>query len=214
MTDPRFTASFWDRRYSRSTRAWSGRPNAALTEQVTALTPGTALDAGCGEGADAIWLATQRWQVTGVDFSAQALRRAAAHTPADVAPCLIWRQSDVLAWSVARNDQSPPVGYDLVTAAFLHFPRPLRRRVFAALAARVTPGGSLVIVGHHPSDMDTSMPRPPEPDLFYTAEDLAADLPGHAWTIHTRRARPREDETPTGESVTVHDTVLRAQRNG
>jgi trans-aconitate methyltransferase len=213
MTDPRFTAAFWDQRYSGSTRVWSGRPNAALTEQVTALTPGTALETGCGEGADAIWLATQGWQVTGVDFSAQALHCAAAHTPAHFAPRLTWRQADVLAWNVERDDQSPPVGYDLVTAAFLHFPRPLRRRVFAALAARVAPGGSLVIVGHHPSDMDTSMPRPPEPDLYYTAEDVAADLPQLAWTIHTRQARPREDQTPTGESVTIHDTVLRAQRH-
>jgi SAM-dependent methyltransferase len=140
-------------------RVWSGRPNLALTEQVVALTPGTALEVGCGEGADAIWLAAQGWQVTGVDFSAQALHRAAAHTPAQVAP-----------------------------------------------------GGSLMIVGHHPSDMNTSIPRPPEPDLYYTAEDLAADLPQHAWIIHTRLARPRKDAAPTGEAVTIHDTVLRAQR--
>jgi SAM-dependent methyltransferase len=212
MTDPRFTAAFWDQRYSGSTRVWSGRPNPALTEQVAALTPGTALEVGCGEGADAIWLAIQGWQVTGVDFSAQALHRAAAHTPAHLAARLTWSQSDVLTWDAERDGHSSVAGYDLVAAAFLHFPRPLRRRVFKALAAQVAPGGSLMIVGHHPSDMNTSIPCPPEPDLYYTAEDLAADLPQHAWIIHTRQARPRKDAAPTGEAVTIHDTVLRAQR--
>jgi SAM-dependent methyltransferase len=212
MTDPRFTAAFWDQRYSGPARVWSGRPNPALTEQVAALTPGTALEVGCGEGADAIWLATQGWHVTGVDFSARALHRAAAHTPDHLTARLTWRQSDVLAWDAEPDGNSPATSYDLVTTAFMHFPSTLRRRAFAALAARVAPGGSLVVVGHHPSDMDTCIPRPPEPDLYYTADDLAADLPQHAWVTPTRQARPRTDTAPNGEAVTIHDTVLRAQR--
>ncbi|GAA4574035.1 hypothetical protein [Planotetraspora kaengkrachanensis] len=69
-----------------------------------------------------------------------------------------------------------------------------------------------MIVGHHPGDLDTAMPRPPEPGLFYTADDLAADLPGHVWTVITRTARPRTATTPDGTPVIVHDTVLTARR--
>lgn len=207
-TDPRYEAAFWDQRYNTPNPLWSGQPNPALVEEVTALTPETALEAGCGEGADAIWLAQAGWQVTGTDFSAQALARAAGHTPAALAGRLTWQQADIRTWT--PDDDAPR--YDLVTASFLHFPSPLRRAVFAALAARVAPGGHLVIIGHHPSDLDTAMPRPPEPDIFYTADDLIDDLPATAWKAVTRTARPRTTTTPDGRHVTIHDTVLTAQR--
>ncbi|MEV5410055.1 class I SAM-dependent methyltransferase [Thermopolyspora sp. NPDC052614] len=210
MTDSRFTAAYWDERYGSTQRLWSGDPNAALVEEAAALTPGTALEAGCGEGADSLWLASQGWQVTAVDFSAQALRRAEAHTPEHLADRITWRQDDVRSWSAEPGDDA--AAYDLVTAAFLHFPSVVRRRVFAALAARVAPGGHLLIIGHHPSDLGTAVPRPPEPDLFYTADDLAADLPASRWAVLTRSARARTATAPDGEPATIHDTVLHARR--
>ncbi|MGY4920604.1 class I SAM-dependent methyltransferase [Streptomyces sp. 900116325] len=152
------------------------------------------------------WLAGQGRQVTGVGFSAQALNRAAEHTPAHLAGRVTWQQADI-------RDGQPGEGprYDLVTASFNHFPRPVRQTVFAALAARVTPEGHLVIVGHHPSDLNTTMPRPPEPGLFYTADDLAADLPEREWKVLTRTARPRAATMPDGTPVTIHDTVFTAR---
>ncbi|MET7990725.1 hypothetical protein ABZU76_07420 [Amycolatopsis sp. NPDC005232] len=69
-----------------------------------------------------------------------------------------------------------------------------------------------MIVGHHPSDLDTAVPRPPEPGLFYTAADLAAELPVREWTVLTRAAHPRATTTPDGTPVTIHDTVLTGQR--
>ncbi|MFJ9033691.1 class I SAM-dependent methyltransferase [Streptomyces sp. NPDC102274] len=204
--DPRFSAAFWDQRYSGTGQVWSGEPNPALVEEVSFLPPGTALEVGCGEGADAIWLAGQGWQVTGVDFSSQALDRAAGHTPAHLAGRVTWQQADIRDWQPVEG----PL-YDLVTACFSHFPQPLRESVFAALAGRVAPEGHLVIVGHHPSDLDTPMPRPAEPGLFYTADDLAADLPEREWKVLSRTARPRAATTPDGTPVTIHDTVFTAR---
>ncbi|MCW2898536.1 MAG: Methyltransferase type 11 [Streptosporangiaceae bacterium] len=205
--DPRFSAAFWDQRYSSTDQVWSGTPNPALVDEVSSLAPGTAVDVGCGEGADAIWLAGQGWQVTGVDFSTRALDQAAEHTPLHLARRLAWQHADIRDWQLGDED-----GYDLVTASFNHFPLPVRRAVFAALAARVAPQGHLVIVGHHPSDLDTAMPRPSQPGLFYTADDLADDLPDGDWKVLTRAARPRAATTPDGASVTIHDTVFTAQR--
>jgi 2-polyprenyl-3-methyl-5-hydroxy-6-metoxy-1,4-benzoquinol methylase len=68
--------SAWDERYSEHAQMWSGRPNGTLLVEVVALTPGTALDVGCGEGGDAVWLAEHGWRVTGLDVSQAALTRA------------------------------------------------------------------------------------------------------------------------------------------
>src|SRR5215212_1558411 len=75
---------FWEDRYRRRRPVWSGRPNPVLVDVVGSLRPGTALDLGCGEGGDAIWLARQGWRVTAVDISTTALDRAAADAPQPV----------------------------------------------------------------------------------------------------------------------------------
>lgn len=205
--DSIFNVDYWDQRYSEARPVWSGDPNPVLVEEVAPLAPGTALEVGCGEGADAIWLAGHGWQVTGVDFSAQALARAAERVPASLAGRTRWERADIRDWQL---DDGPR--YDLVAASYLHFSGTLRRRVFATLATRVASGGHLLIVGHHPSDLDTAMPRPPEPDLFYTADELAQELPAGDWEVRTRAARPRVATTPDGTPVTIHDTVLTARR--
>ena len=109
----------------------------------------------------------------------------------------------------------PASSYDLVTAAFIHLPAGDRRRVYTGLADAVAPGGSFVVAAHHPSDVGV-VPRPPHPELFFTAEDLVADLPGgeEAWEVVTAEARPRPGTHPDGHPVTLHDTVLHARRRG
>ena len=70
-------AQYWEERYSTATQVWSGRANASVVAVASELTPGTALDLGCGEGGDSLWLAEQGWRVTGVDISPTAVRRGA-----------------------------------------------------------------------------------------------------------------------------------------
>ncbi len=203
--DERFTAPYWDERYGSATRIWSGNPNPQLVREIAGLEPGTALDAGCGEGADAHWLARQGWRVTAMDVSTIALERGAAHAEAEIADRITWRQADLTNWQ-------PEDSYDLVNAQFIHFPPELREPVYARLAAAVAPGGTLLVVAHHPSDMHTSMHRPSEPDLFFTAEELAESLDGKEWEIVTTAARPRSTTDPEGRETTIRDTVLRARR--
>ena len=75
-----FSQQFWDERYAAHDRVWSGRPNPRLVEHATELPPGLALDVGCGEGADVVWLAEHGWRATncfccGAFWSLMALRR-------------------------------------------------------------------------------------------------------------------------------------------
>ncbi|KAA2253865.1 class I SAM-dependent methyltransferase [Solihabitans fulvus] len=205
-----FDEQYWEERYGSSTAVWSGRPNSQLVADVADLAPGTALDAGCGEGADSIWLAVRGWRVTAVDFATAALRRAEEHAEAfdqDAAARISWVRRDLLT-------AVPPVEgtFDLVSAQFMQFPPEQRGPLFAGLAVSVAPGGTLLIVGHHPVDLETTSHRPPVPEMFYSAEEIADSLDPERWEILAADTRPRLTNHAEGRETTIHDAVLRARR--
>jgi SAM-dependent methyltransferase len=202
-----FTQEFWDDRYRSAGRLWSGQPNPQLVAQAAGLAPGQALDAGCGEGADAIWLASRGWTVTAVDVSAVALERAAAHAAAqgdEIAGRIAWRREDLLTWDPGSRR------FDLVSAQFMHLPDADSRH--ARLAAAVRPGGTLLIVAHHPDDARVNVGRPGHVHRFPSAAQLAAALDPGDWEILVATAVGRSATDLDGQPVTVQDTVLRARR--
>jgi len=205
-----FEQDGWEQRYRAKPAIWSGRPNPQLVAGATGLAPGRALDVGCGEGADAIWLAERGWQVTAVDIATTALERAAAHAAAagpQVAARIDWIHADL-------RRQPPAEGaYDLVSSQFMQLPGEARRDLFARLAAAVAPGGTLLIVGHHPSDLHTTAHRMHFPDMMFTAEQVAAALDPNTWQVLAAEARPRPAVDPEGRDITIHDAVLLARRH-
>ena len=206
---PVMDRAFWEQRYSASDRVWSGNPNPQLVAEATDLTPGTALDVGAGEGADSIWLASQGWTVTAVDISSVALDKGRAESEArgtELAERIEWLQADL------TDDWVPPARYDLVTAQFMHLPPEHRLPLYERLAAAVSPGGHLLIVGHHPHDMATSMHRPTVASMYFTAEQLA-DALGEGWEVLVTEARPRDTVDPDGRDTVIHDAVLLARRS-
>jgi SAM-dependent methyltransferase len=199
--------TFWDGMYRRHAAVWSGDPNPQLVTEVSDLRPGSALDVGCGEGADAVWLAERGWRVTAVDISSVALERArAAEVGADVARRIEWVHADLVGGA------PPAASYDLVSAQFMQLPPAPRAVLFRRLAAAVKPRGTLLIVGHHPSDLQTTARRPPLPELLYTAADVVAILEPDDWEIVVEASRARNAVDPDGRAIAVHDTVLRARR--
>jgi len=193
----------WDERYRAKPEIWSGNPNAVLVAEAADLQPGTALDAGAGEGGDAFWLASRGWKVTAADISGVAIERAAKRA-GERGLAISWLQAD-LAKTPA------PGSYDLVTAHFLHVPKSEQQPLFRHLAAAVAPGGTLLVVGHDLSDM-AKMPRPDLAEYGWTAREVTAAL-GEGWTIEAAEARPRQAAGPDGDQVTIHDAVLRARRD-
>jgi cyclopropane fatty-acyl-phospholipid synthase-like methyltransferase len=203
-----FDEAYWEERYQTAAAVWSGEPNRQLVAETAELPPGTALDAGSGEGADAIWLAGRGWRVTAVDFATTALERGAqAATAAGVADRIGWVHADLRSWT-------PPEQYDLVSAQFFHLSPPERGVVFAALAAAVAPGGRLLLVGHDVSDLESEAHRPHAPERFFTAAEVATSLDPAEWEVVTAatRRRPALDHEAEHHGVTVADTVLVARR--
>lgn len=202
-----FTQATWDARYAESDRIWSGRPNPRLVEQVTGVAPGTALDVGAGEGADAVWLASQGWRVTATDISEVALRRTTAHAAeAGVADRVTTLHHDVL------GDAPLPGGFDLVSAQYLHPPTARFAATLGRLGAAVRPGGLLLVVGHHPDDVTSGVRSGHgHPELLFTPDRVVAVLPVDAWDVRVAEAQPRTVEGDDGP-VTVTDTVVLAAR--
>lgn len=209
MPENQLDEELWDERYRSRPALWGGEPNRHLVGEAAELEPGLALDVGCGEGADAIWLARRGWRVDGVDVSGVALRRAAEHADragAEIAGRITWLHENLTAWDPGRGR------YDLVSAQYMHLPPPERDVLFRGLAEAVAPGGTLLIVGHHPTDLQTTVPRPPRPELFFTGADVVALLDPDGWDVVTEAAVARSVTDPDGRAVTVHDTVVRARR--
>ncbi|WP_190394502.1 SAM-dependent methyltransferase [Nocardiopsis deserti] len=199
---------FWNERYRSQEKVWSGRPNRHLVAEAADLGPGRALDVGSGEGADAIWLAERGWRVTALDISTVALDKGAAHARergGDVPGRITWKRADVTRWSPDED------AFDLVTSQFMHLRKHWRARFFAALASAVAPGGELLVVAHHPRDLEEGVPRPPDPDLFHTGDEVVAALPRGEWTVLADEARAGT-VVMGEETYTVHDLVVRARR--
>ena len=195
-----FDEASWEERYRTAPALWSGRANPQLVAEAAALPPGRALDAGSGEGGDALWLAGRGWQVTAVDFSTVALARAAAQAERlDVG--VDWVHADLTRWA------PPAAAFDLVSAQYFHLPPHDRAPALARLAAAVAPGGSLLVVGHRPSELHTGMP-----EMFFTAQQIAVTLDPVAWDVVVCEDRPRTASGPAGHELPVADAVLRARR--
>ncbi|HST66308.1 MAG TPA: methyltransferase domain-containing protein [Mycobacteriales bacterium] len=188
----------WEERYGGTTAVWSGHPNRWLVHEASGLAPGTALDAGCGEGGDALWLAAHGWRVTAVDFAAAGLARAAA---ADPDGQVQWVRADLRSWI-------PPASYDLVSVQFLHPAADVRAAVLARLAAAVAPGGTLLVVGHNVAGMGGHHPD----GMYPGAAELAAELDPAGWEIVAEdRQRPATGHE-TDHGTTLTDAVLVARR--
>jgi len=200
-----FEPSSWEERYTGDQNVWSGKPNPQLVAEASKLEPGTALDVGCGEGGDVIWLAQQGWTVTGADFSANGLARAAKHAEeAGVADRTDWWQVD--ARSFAADGRS----YDLVTTHFLHPPDGGMVDVARRLAQAVAPGGHLLVVGHAPSGVFTHLTKGHR-DAMFLAEDLLPALPADFEPVVVEQ-RPRT-MVRDGVTVDVYDATLLARRD-
>lgn len=137
------TKEHWERHYGERERVWSGRVNVQFADVVADLTPGRALDLGCGEGADAVWLAERGWDVVAVDISDTALDRArGAAKSRGVADRIEFRQMDL-------SDAFPDGAFDLISSQFLHSTVYLdRQNALCNALAALRRGGHLIIVDH------------------------------------------------------------------
>jgi SAM-dependent methyltransferase len=200
---PAFGSQWWEQHYQ-GHEAARGAPGPHMVAELTGLPVGTALDAGCGTGADAVWLAQQGWEVTAIDISGTAVGQAetfAADQAPDVAARISWLVADLTVWE-------PPQQFDLVISQYVHPGVPFAEFV-ARLAQLVAPDGTLFVAGHDHADGHSAAHAPDHasigPDAVISA--LSRDL----WDVEVSETRTRQVEHGSTE-MTMHDLVVKATR--
>lgn len=192
----------WDERYATEELLWKADPNRFLVEEADGLEPARALDVACGEGRNAVWLASKGWRVTGVDFSHTGLAKA-ERLAAERGVEVTWVEADVVEW------QPPPASFDLVIVMYLHMVPGQRRQVLATAALALAPGGTVLVVGHDISNLQEGTGGPQDPGILFSPEDIVEDLPG----LQIAKAeRVKRTVVVDAVEITAIDALVRAAR--
>jgi SAM-dependent methyltransferase len=202
-----FDRDFWEQRWAQALREQPDTmatrpPSTYLVNAASALRPGLALDAGCGHGSEAIWLAASGWQVTAVDFAVAALEYGRSTVQAlgeEVAARIDWVAGDLGVWA------PPPGRYDLVSCLFVHVDGPVDELV-ARLGAGVAPGGTMLLVGHQGVDPATGAPTPAAGQVQVSVDAAVKALDPEHWDLQVAQEQLR---AAAGTGV---DAVVRAVR--
>jgi SAM-dependent methyltransferase len=195
----------WDERYAGAEFQWTTRPNQFVAAELADLLPGRALDLAAGEGRNTVWLAERGWRVTAVDFSRVGLEKGRALSAARGI------EDARVTWIVTDlRDYQPAHGtFDLVLIAYFQVIQDLRASVLARAAAALTPGGTLLVIGHDLTNLAEGVGGPQDPDVLYTPEAVSAELAGLRVVRAERVYRSVEwDDGP----ATAIDTLVRAVR--
>jgi SAM-dependent methyltransferase len=206
----RFDKDFWDERWRASlgevvdsgAGSW---PNPYLSRELSGLEPGSALDAGCGAGAEAIWLASHGWQVVAVDIARQALERARERSRVmEVSDRITWVEADLCTWD-------PEDRFDLVTSHYAHPAMP-QLDFYERIATWVNPGGTLLLVGHLHAPGAAGHGHHPPADASVTVSAVTARFSAPEWRIETAADHVRTVTRPDGGDVSLRDVVVRVVR--
>ncbi|MFC6021185.1 class I SAM-dependent methyltransferase [Plantactinospora solaniradicis] len=205
-----FDQDYWERHWQQAHRDRPGTtdggvPNPYLGRETSGLVPGTALDAGCGAGAEAIWLASRGWQVTAADIAPEALARAAERAmDSEVSERVRWVEADLTVWD-------PRMRFDLVTTHYAHPAMP-QLAFYDRISGWVAPGGTLLLVGHLHTSGATGHGHHPPAEASVTLADITAGLDSTRWEIGTAEEHLRTVTGPGGQAIPLHDVVVRATR--
>ncbi|WP_150460772.1 class I SAM-dependent methyltransferase [Nesterenkonia ebinurensis] len=198
-----FDKNYWEKHWDPAAAARSQRlpVNPYLATETAHLSPGAALDAGCGTGAEALWLAERGWQVTGADISTSALAAAAARADAaGMAERTQWVEADLTSWEPERR-------WELVVTSYAH-PETGQLALYQRLADWVAPGGTVLIVAH----LHHAAHSHPHPEGATADQEGITGLfsrPG--WSVETTYQNTRTLRAG-GREVHLHDVIVRARR--
>ena len=202
-------ADAWNARYAGSDLVWSATPNQWVEAELADAAPGRAVDLACGEGRNALWLASRGWRVRAVDFAEEGLATGRAEQARREAAgerlAIEWVCADVV------GTELPASSADLVLVCYLQLTAAERRRALRHAARALAPGGVLLVVGHDSSNLDDGYGGPQDPALLFTASDVVADVEGLGLAVERADRVDRTVDTESGPRV-ARDALARLRR--
>lgn len=193
----------WEARYAKSSEYEFGKAPNDFLARCKPLLPklGTALAVADGEGRNGVWLAEQGLDVTSVDFSPSAQRKAAA-LAAERGVSIKLVQGDAHTWAY------PEAAFDVVAEIFTQFSTAAERPAkWAGMRRALRPGGLLVIEGYTPKQLEYGTGGPKQVEHLYTRAMLEAafgDLDD--LQIAEEEREMREGAGHAGMSAVIHLT--------
>jgi SAM-dependent methyltransferase len=179
--------STWDARYSGGTYVYGTAPNGFLAEVGDRIPRGRVLSLGEGEGRNAVYLASQGYDVTAVDASPVGLEKARR---------LASEHGVRMTTVVADLADFPfePGRWDGIVSIFCHLPSALRARVYQRAVAGLRPGGAFILEAYTPRQLAFKTGGPSQPDMLVTLDALRSELAG----LRLERAVELEREVVEG----------------
>ncbi|HQT42957.1 MAG TPA: class I SAM-dependent methyltransferase [Halothiobacillus sp.] len=170
-------SDFWNQKYAGDDYFYGDAPNDFLRSQVFRLRPGArVLVVGDGEGRNGVWLASQGFDVTTVDFSEVGCEKSRA-LALQKNVSLTTHCADLLTWDW------PVATFDAVVSVFLHFMPADRRMIHAKMQAALVPGGWLIIELFHPNQLAYTSGGPKNREMLNTSAELAGDFDALDWWL-------------------------------
>ncbi len=197
-------ATAWNERYAGADLIWTAEPNMFVVDEVAELPPARALDLACGEGRNAVWLASKGWETTGVDFSAVGLAKG-RHLADAVGVEVTWIEADATSW------QPPASGFDLVILCYLQLDGPGRTAALEVAARATALGGHVLVVAHDRDNLVRGVGGPPDASVLYDVEETTSVLVSAG--LEVVKAAQVERPVTSAEGVRMAiDTLVRAVR--
>jgi SAM-dependent methyltransferase len=156
---------FWNARYQAAEYAYGKAPNAFFAESLAALTPGKLLLPAEGEGRNAVYAASQGWEVDAIDFSEAGREKALALSAAQGVQ-ITYELADLMEFSTEKS-------YDLIAFIFVHMPPQLGRAMYRRYLPFLKSGGKIVMEVFHPQQLGLPSGGPKSLDWLIDEAELA-----------------------------------------
>ena len=164
-------SEFWNSRFSAEEYFYGTDPNVYFKDTLNTLTPGKLWVPGAGEGRDAVYAATQGWQVDAFDLSS-AGKEKAEKLATTMGVTVNYQLADAADIAPGNNY------YDAIALVYFHLPSQLRSAFLKKCINALKPGGMIIIEAFEPKQLNNSSGGPKDIDMLCTADILAADLAG------------------------------------
>jgi len=155
----------WNHRFQGEAYYYGLEPNAHFRSFIQEYEPGRLLLPGEGEGRNAIYAATLGWQVTAVDYSEEAQKKALALAVKNHV-ALDYQLSPIESYEPDTNS------YDVIACIFLHLPADVRHQAYQNLLKGLKPGGYFFVTGFTKQQLQYNSGGPKNEDWLFSADEL------------------------------------------